>query len=335
MTRNKPGGDEALVNLGEIVAAHARLQPQKIGARDSRRALTFAQWNARACRLANALLALASQQGDRVALLAYNRVEWMEIYIALAKAGLIAVPINFRLVTPEIRYIVEHLRGESADRAGRARVPCRASARHVADPSCQWIHIGDSTPPAWSGYESLIEGAVGREPGIRRQARRPMGVHVHVRDDRQAQGSDPQPRRAGGDFARHRARHGTLQRGHGVARDADVPCELSLLRIHVRPTSARPSSSTTAAFRSETLLSTIAAQHITFTSLVPTHFIMGARLAGRGQGALRRAPHPQADDLLRADAQGHEARDPRLFQELAALRALRLDRGGLGHAVAP
>ena len=47
-----------VLHLGEIVAAHARLRPQKIGARDSRRAFTFAQWNERACRLANALLGL-------------------------------------------------------------------------------------------------------------------------------------------------------------------------------------------------------------------------------------------------------------------------------------
>ena len=98
----------AVLNLGEIVAAHARLQPQKIAARDSRRALSFAQWNSRACRLANALVGLGLEKGDRVALLAYNRVEWMEIYIALAKAGLVAVPVNFRLVGPEIKYIVEH-----------------------------------------------------------------------------------------------------------------------------------------------------------------------------------------------------------------------------------
>ena len=58
-----------VLNLGEIVAAHARLRPQKIGTRDSRRALTFAQWNARACQLANALLGLGLKKGDRVALL--------------------------------------------------------------------------------------------------------------------------------------------------------------------------------------------------------------------------------------------------------------------------
>ena len=55
----------AVLNLGEIVAAHARLTPQKIGTRDSRRTLTYAQWNSRACKLANTLLALGLKKGDR------------------------------------------------------------------------------------------------------------------------------------------------------------------------------------------------------------------------------------------------------------------------------
>ena len=108
-----------LLMLGEVVGAQARLAPDKIGARDSRRALTFAQWNERACRLANALLGLGLAKGDRVALLAYNCVEWMEIYVALAKAGLVAVPINFRLVGAEIEYIV--------DDAKRGRSSCRTT----------------------------------------------------------------------------------------------------------------------------------------------------------------------------------------------------------------
>ena len=40
-------------------------------------------------------------------MLAYNRVEWAEIYMATAKAGLVVVPINFRLVGAEVRYVVE------------------------------------------------------------------------------------------------------------------------------------------------------------------------------------------------------------------------------------
>ena len=96
-----------VLDLGQTLTAHARLSPQRIGARDLERSMTFHQWNERACRLANALLGLGLSKGDRVAILAYNCVEWVEIYAAAAKAGLIAVPINFRLVGKEIRYIVD------------------------------------------------------------------------------------------------------------------------------------------------------------------------------------------------------------------------------------
>src|SRR5688572_10311655 len=96
-----------LLHLGEVASRNAHLTPNKIGARDLSRSLTFAQWNERSCRLANALLGMGLATGDRVAILAYNRLEWLEIYVALAKAGLVAVPINFRLVAPEIRYILD------------------------------------------------------------------------------------------------------------------------------------------------------------------------------------------------------------------------------------
>src|SRR5262245_3484994 len=135
-----------VLNLGEIVAAHARLLPDKIGTRDSRRALTFREWNARACKLANALLARGLKKGDSVALLAYNRVEWMEMYIGLAKAGLVAVPINFRLVTPEIHYIVEHSAAKAIivqDDLAPQVEPLRGTLA-IAD--ADWIHIGDTTP---------------------------------------------------------------------------------------------------------------------------------------------------------------------------------------------
>ena len=51
---------------------------------------------------------LGLAKGDRVAVLAYNCLEWAEIYAATAMAGLVVVPINFRLVGPEMRFIVEN-----------------------------------------------------------------------------------------------------------------------------------------------------------------------------------------------------------------------------------
>ena len=137
-----------VLNLGEIVAAHARLRPNKIGTRDSRRALTFAQWNARACRLANALLGLGLNKGDRVALLAYNRVEWMELYVALAKAGLVAVPVNFRLVAPEIKYIAEHCEARAFIVEDDLVKSIAGLRNELAIPAGAWIHLGSRRQPA-------------------------------------------------------------------------------------------------------------------------------------------------------------------------------------------
>src|SRR3954463_15716378 len=95
-----------LPHFGQLLRMNARLFPDKIGARDLDRAMSFAQWNARSCRLAKALIGLGLAKGDRVAVLAYNCVEWLEIYAATAKAGLVIVPVNFRLLAPEIGYII-------------------------------------------------------------------------------------------------------------------------------------------------------------------------------------------------------------------------------------
>jgi fatty-acyl-CoA synthase len=97
-----------LLHFGEIVAMNAYLSPNKLGARDLTRSLTFHKWNDRSCKLANALVGLGLRKGDRLAVLAYNCLEWMEIYAAISKAGLVVVPINFRLIGSEVQYIVEN-----------------------------------------------------------------------------------------------------------------------------------------------------------------------------------------------------------------------------------
>jgi fatty-acyl-CoA synthase len=41
------------------------------------------------------------KKGDRIAMIAYNCLEWMEFYGACAKGGFVAVPIMFRLTPQE------------------------------------------------------------------------------------------------------------------------------------------------------------------------------------------------------------------------------------------
>ena len=65
-----------LAHIGDVLQMHAAMFPDKVGARDLERALTFRLWYARACRLANALTGLGLTKGDRVCVLAYNCLEW-------------------------------------------------------------------------------------------------------------------------------------------------------------------------------------------------------------------------------------------------------------------
>jgi fatty-acyl-CoA synthase len=72
-------------NAADVLRNNAFLHPNKMGAKDLSRSLTFKEWNERANRLANALIGLGLKPGDRFAAIAYNCVEWMEIYAAAAK----------------------------------------------------------------------------------------------------------------------------------------------------------------------------------------------------------------------------------------------------------
>lgn len=155
----------APLTLGQVLSAQARIQPNKIAARDLERAMTFREWNARACRLANALLGLGLAKGDRVAVLAYNRVEWAEIYAAMAKAGLVAVPINFRLTGAEVQLICEDS-GAKALIVESALIPPIDEVRsEIEVPDGRIIEIGSrSSRPGYRTYEELVAAGADREP---------------------------------------------------------------------------------------------------------------------------------------------------------------------------
>ncbi len=181
-----------LLNLGEIVAMNAYLSPDKVGARDLTRSLTFRQWNDRSCRLANALVGLGLEKGDRIAVLAYNCLEWMEIYAAVAKAGLVVVPINFRLIGSEIRYIVENSEAKAVivqddllDRIETIRAE-RLIAEDKVHPFRQRQNARGIPLLRRPDRGGRVVRAIDRN-----QVRRSLCPSLHLRHHRQAQGRHP------------------------------------------------------------------------------------------------------------------------------------------------
>ena len=97
------------VNIGSIPAKTARLAPEREALIDvpNGRRMTFGELNRRVVKLANALLGEGLVRGDRVAILSKNCIEYLEIYFACARIGLVAQPLNWRLGLEELKRIVE------------------------------------------------------------------------------------------------------------------------------------------------------------------------------------------------------------------------------------
>ncbi len=263
-----------VLNLAQAVRAYARLQPDKIGARDSRRALTFAQWNTRACRLANALGARGLRKGDRVALLAHNRVEWMEMYIGLGKAGLVAVPVNFRLVAPEIRYIAEHCHARAmiVEDELVERVDALRGELDIAPD--RWIRIGENSLAGWSDYEALVFGGSDAEPDVDVAPADTWALMY-------TSGTTGKPKGAirnhegmalislvtALDMGLKRDDTALLVMPMCHANSLNFACTFTYLGATVVVDDRK-------SFDPEALLATMASQHVTFTSLVPTHYIL-------------------------------------------------------------
>lgn len=96
------------MNISQLLTKTARLFPDKPAIIHGNRQLTYAQFNARVNRLANALVRLGLKPGANAAILQHNFTETYESLFACFKCGLGAVPINFRLHPREFAFMIDH-----------------------------------------------------------------------------------------------------------------------------------------------------------------------------------------------------------------------------------
>ncbi|MFF3574838.1 class I adenylate-forming enzyme family protein [Nocardia jiangxiensis] len=91
--------------VGDIPRNNARRCPDKTAVVEGGRTHTWSQVDERSGRLARYLVDQGLRKGDRVLVLARNCLEWPEATFALAKAGLVAVPVNIRLAPDELAHV--------------------------------------------------------------------------------------------------------------------------------------------------------------------------------------------------------------------------------------
>jgi len=129
------------------------------------RRFTFRQLNERCNRLAHGLAGLGRNKPDVVAFLCSNRAELAEIYFALAKLGLIGIPLNYRLAPSEIVTLMQAMNAKALiydTRFAQAANEVREKLPQVAN----FVAIGGDAPGWALDYEKLLAGASDQEPDI-------------------------------------------------------------------------------------------------------------------------------------------------------------------------
>jgi acyl-CoA synthetase (AMP-forming)/AMP-acid ligase II len=153
------------VNIGYIPAKIARLTPAREALIDvhSGRRVSFGELDERVRRLGNALVdELGLSKGDRVAILSKNCIEYMEIYYACARVGMIAQPINWRLGLEEMARILANgapsvviTSGDYVDEAAQLQLQL--------DSNCRWLGFGEGSDQS---YDTLVNASPGNEPAV-------------------------------------------------------------------------------------------------------------------------------------------------------------------------
>lgn len=160
--------------------------------------ITYAEMARRARAMAAGLDALGIGVGERVAIVSHNSARLMTALFGVSGSGRILVPINFRLVAEEVRYIVEHsgarlllIDPEVAD----ALSEVKAEIKWIigAESDAEWLHY-DAEPQTWAGDEdatatiNYTSGTTARPKGVQLTHRNlwinaaTFGWHMGVND---------------------------------------------------------------------------------------------------------------------------------------------------------
>ena len=148
-----------------VLEHHAERTPTKTLAMHGDRVVTYADMRDWSAQVAGGLATRGVGTGDVVALLSYNNLEFLATIFAANHLGAVAMPINWRLAAPELRFILEHS-GARALVCGSELVDladaATATANVEGDGDLARVRIGDDVVAGWERFSDLR--ADGRPP---------------------------------------------------------------------------------------------------------------------------------------------------------------------------
>ncbi len=98
------------VNVGDSLTRTAAARPNQLAVVDGERRWTYEQFNTWVNRIAGGLAWRGYSRGDALALASGNSAEFLAVYYACAKVGVVCVPINLGWRADEVAYVLDHSR---------------------------------------------------------------------------------------------------------------------------------------------------------------------------------------------------------------------------------
>jgi fatty-acyl-CoA synthase len=148
---------EVSMRLHDHLEYWARVTPGAEFATFREQRLTYAEADAEANRIGQALVAAGLEVGDRVSLLAKNCLESLLLFYGASKAGVVPVPLNYRLAPPEWAYIVKDSGAQlliATEELARALEPVRPELDGVK----RWVAIGGELA-GWERWQEFAGSA--------------------------------------------------------------------------------------------------------------------------------------------------------------------------------
>jgi fatty-acyl-CoA synthase len=159
------------LNLADLFEVVAEEVPDRLALASGDSHRTYGELDRRANQIARHLQAQGVGKDAKVAIYAWNRVEWVEALLAAYKVRAAAININYRYVAEELRYVLEDSDAEAVV-VERGFLPTLAAIRDQLPLLKQVVVLDDGTP----GGNEPWPDAVNYEDIIATQSDAPLGI---------------------------------------------------------------------------------------------------------------------------------------------------------------
>ena len=165
------GSDVALVEVNPEISEVRRvtwkdyelIEPDPVS--HYRREITWKVFDEKANRFANLLLERGVHKGDKVGILLMNCLEWLPIYFGILKTGALAVPLNYRYTSDEIKYCLDLAEVDvlmfGPEFIGRVEEIADEISRNRL-----LFYVGEGCPTFAEHYDSLVANCTSEKPEI-------------------------------------------------------------------------------------------------------------------------------------------------------------------------